>query len=260
MFANELNAVFKKKKRDILSIFFTAGYPKLESTTEILRALDSEDVDFIEVGIPFSDPLAEGQTIQKTSEIALRNGMNMSVLFNQIKEVNTQIKTPLLLMGYYNPALQYGMEKLCREAQDCGFSGMILPDLPLEVFEKQYKEMFFKHHLHFIFLVTPQTTQGRIRSMDEASGGFLYAVSSATTTGRIESFTEKKVDYFKRLKHLKLKNPIMAGFTIHDHQSFQAAAKDTQGAIIGSAFLRALAKDNLRGSIKEFVRSIRNPN
>ena len=258
MLINELNTVFQKKKKNILSIFFTAGYPKLESTGEILKALNSEEVDFIEVGIPFSDPLAEGQTIQKTSEIALRNGMNINVLFNQIKEVKDQIKTPLVLMGYYNPALQYGMKRLCQEAQNCGINGMILPDLPLEIFEKEYKDLFLQYHLNFVFLVTPQTSEDRIRRMDEASGGFLYAVSSATTTGRVESFSEKKADYFNRLKNLNLKNPIMAGFAIHDHQSFQAATEHTQGAIIGSAFLRALREDDLSGSVQEFVRSIRN--
>ena len=262
MLINELNKVFQKKNKNILSIFFTAGYPKLTNTGEILKALDNEEyVDFIEVGMPFSDPLAEGLTIQKTSEVALNNGMNIPILLDQIQEIKDQIKTPLILMGYYNPAFQYGMKKLCEKAQNCGINGIILPDLPLEVFKEEYEELFMQHNLHFIFLVTPQTPENRIRQMDKASGGFLYAVSSATTTGSIESFSEKKLDYFKYLKSLNLKNPIMAGFAIHDHKSFQAASQYTKGAIIGSAFLRTLEleKDDIVGCVQKFVNTILHP-
>ncbi len=239
---NSLTELFKKKTSKLLSIYITAGYPKIDSTVGIIQSLQNKGVDFIEVGFPFSDPLADGPVIQQTSNQALSNGMTLELLLDQLKEAASDISVPLLLMGYLNPVLQMGMETFCRKAGEAGVSGVILPDLPIEEFEDQHTDLFRSSKLHVIFLVTPETTLERIKKIDRLGSGFIYAVSASSTTGRQDSFSRAQTDYLGRLNSLNLKNPVMTGFGIHNSKTLQTVWEYTSGAIIGTAYLKALMK------------------
>ena len=254
---NKLDAVFTASNKKLLSIYFTAGYPALSSTKDIIFALHDAGVDMIEIGMPYSDPIADGPVIQESSRIALQNGMSIQLLFDQLKEISDQVTIPLILMGYLNPVLQFGIERFCIEAKSSGVSAVILPDLPLIEYEKYYQTYFKEHNLHVIFLITPETTLERIKLADKLSNGFLYAVSSSTTTGNIKSavIPEK---YFNSLKKLHLKNPVMIGFGIKDSTTFHAACNNARGAIIGSAYISLLGKtNNIQSSTKAFIASLK---
>lgn len=251
---NRINQLFKTKKENILSVYFTAGFPELNDTVEIIRQLEKNGVDLIEIGIPFSDPSADGPTIQKSSESALKNGMSLKLLFEQLKTIRESVKIPLLLMGYFNPVFQFGVEQFCQKCAEIGIDGTILPDMPLNEFESQYKTTFTKNNLHNILLITPQTSEARIKQIDAASEGFIYMVSSSSTTGTGKKVADFQVDYFERIQKMNLKNPCIIGFGISDNATFKNACKYASGAIIGSAFVKALAsKEKLTETISNFV-------
>jgi tryptophan synthase alpha chain len=255
---NRIDQLFETKKENILSVYFTAGFPKLNDTVEIIQELEKNGVDLIEIGIPFSDPTADGPTIQHSSEIALKNGMSLERLFRQLKDIRQSVKIPLIFMGYFNPVMQFGVEKFCEKCSETGIDGTILPDLPLEEFENQYKEHFRKNNLHNILLITPQTPETRIRQIDEASGGFIYMVSSASTTGAGKKVEDFHKDYFERIQQMNLKNPRLIGFGISDHATFTNACKYANGAIIGSAFVKELPECNeIQKCVATFVQNIR---
>lgn len=256
--ANKLDELFRHKKIGILNMYCTAGFPKLESTSAVLLSLQIAGADIIEIGIPYSDPVADGPTIQKSNMIALQNGISIEKLFQQLFSLNGKITVPTILMGYLNPVLQYGMERFCADAHAAGVSGIILPDLPMHEFEKTYKRLFVKYQLHFIFLVTPETSEDRIRKADKLSDGFLYAVSSSSTTGK-ESSLKTQAPYFKRLQTMNLKNPVLIGFGIKDRSTFEEACSYANGAIIGSAYIHALtAGEDTDAITRDFVRGIKN--
>jgi len=234
--------MFDRKKEKVLSIYFTAGFPHLDSTLEVMKSLQESGADMIELGIPYSDPLADGPVIQQSSMAALKNGMTIKKLFEQIKDFRKEISIPVLLMGYMNPVLQYRFEKFCADAADAGIDGLILPDLPEYEYETEYGAIIKKYGLDFVFLVTPETSEQRVRKLDELSSGFLYAVSSSSTTGNNKDMASVE-RYLGRLKNMKLKNPVMVGFGIRDKDSFEAACAHANGAIIGSAFIKALEKN-----------------
>jgi tryptophan synthase alpha chain len=248
---NALQELLSKKKENLLSVFFTAGYPAIDSTVEILKAVDKGGVDFVEVGMPYSDPLADGPVIQDSNTKALNNGMNMNLLFEQLESVKDTIQLPRLLMGYLNPVLQYGMERFLEKASACNISGVILPDLPMQEFIKDYRPLFRKHQMSFISLITPQTSEERIRMIDENSDSFIYAVSTTSTTGKQQDFGKMQQDYFQRIKDMQLKNPVVAGFGIHNSQTLQQAWAHMNGAICGSAFLKKLASSPDAGKALE---------
>ncbi|WGF93014.1 tryptophan synthase subunit alpha [Aequorivita marisscotiae] len=244
------------ENKKLLSIYFTAGYPKLDDTVEIIQELEKSSVDFIEIGLPFSDPLADGPTIQVSSQLALKNGMTTQVLFQQLKDIRKTVTIPLIIMGYFNPLLQFGVENFCKKCAEIGIDGLILPDLPLAEYQEHYAEIFKKHGLLNIFLITPQTSEARIKQIDAASEGFIYMVSSASVTGNSSGFGAAQENYFKRIELLQLKNPQIVGFGINNSETFQQATKYSRGAIIGSAFIKMLSEKGLEG-ISNFVGSIR---
>ncbi len=252
---NRLNSLFATDRK-ILSIYFTAGYPQPDDTLPILEALQQSGVDMVEIGLPFSDPLADGPTIQESSTTALKLGMTTHKLFEQLQDVRKNITIPLLIMGYFNPILQYGVEKFCSECAAIGIDGLILPDLPLKEYQEHYESIFKKYNLTNVFLITPQTTEDRIRAIDAASNGFIYMVSSASVTGSKSGFGADQHSYFKRIAQMKLDNPQVVGFGIHDSETFQQATAHAQGAIIGSAFIKHLTQ-NGTNSIQEFIKNIR---
>ncbi len=267
---NRIDNLFKTKSGQILSVFFTAGYPALNSTVDIIKALTRAGADMIEIGMPFSDPMADGPVIQKSSDVALKQGMNMNLLFSQLKDIRRETDIPLLLMGYLNPVMHYGFEKFCEECEKAGIDGVILPDLPLDVFHEGFgqasgrqggaslKDLFESHNLHVVFLISPQTRMERIIEIDRASSGFLYMVSSSSTTGARNGFDPLQQAYFERIRNMKLKNPRLIGFGISNHSGFSNACKYAQGAIIGSAFVNMLGTaGNLDSAITEFVKGIR---
>lgn len=248
------NKLSENKK--ILSIYFTAGYPKLDDTVEILQQLEKDGVDMVEIGLPFSDPLADGPTIQQSSQAALKNGMTTELLFQQIKDIRETVSIPLIIMGYFNPILQFGVENFCKKCAEVGIDGLILPDLPLAEYEEHYEEIFKKYNLINIFLITPQTSEERIRQIDNASEGFIYMVSSASVTGSSEGFGAEQEEYFKRIASMKLSNPLIVGFGINNSETFLQSTKSAKGAIIGSAFIKMLSEKGL-GGISTFIKSIR---
>jgi tryptophan synthase alpha chain len=257
-----LGKLFAEKKNSVLNIYCTAGYPKLDSTLEVLQALQDNGADIIELGMPYSDPLADGEVIQQSSAVALQNGMTIEVLFQQLHSLRKSPPleedggVPIILMGYLNPIMQYGIEKFCAKAKEVGVDGVILPDLPMYEFETMYKPLFDANGLDFIFLVTPETSEERIRKIDELGSGFIYAVSSSSTTGKNKSI-ESQAAYFKRLQQLQLRNPVLVGFGIKDKATFTAACEYTNGAIIGTAYIKALQQnDNVPATTKEFINSI----
>jgi tryptophan synthase alpha chain len=254
---NRIDKLFEAKKENILSVYFTAGFPKLNDTVEIIQLLEENGVDLIEIGIPFSDPTADGPTIQRSSEIALKNGMSLELLFEQLKDIRLSVKLPLVLMGYFNPVYQFGVERFCEKCAEIGIDGTILPDLPLNEFENEYKHIFAKNNLHNILLITPQTSENRIRKIDEACSGFIYMVSSSSTTGVGKKVEDFQQSYFERIQKMDLKNPRLIGFGISDKATFANACKYANGAIIGSAFVKALQSEvKLDESVSQFVMEI----
>jgi tryptophan synthase alpha chain len=249
---------FSKKKASVLNVYFTAGYPQLNSTIEVMKALQNNGADIIELGMPYSDPLADGPVIQQSSSVALVNGMTIKKLFEQLKDFRNEISVPVVLMGYMNPVLQYGFEKFCTDAASVGIDGLILPDLPEYEFETEYGPVIKKNNLDFIFLVTPETSEERIKKLDSLSSGFLYAVSSSSTTGSDKNMTDVK-SYLQKLQGLKLNNPVLVGFGIKDKSTFDTACANANGAIIGSAYINALAQPgNLADITRKFLDGIRN--
>jgi tryptophan synthase alpha chain len=237
-------------------VYCTAGYPHLHSTTEVMTALQNNGADIIELGMPYSDPLADGEVIQASSAVALSNGMTIETLFEQLKDIRSAIHVPIILMGYMNPVLQFGIEKFCAAAHAVGVDGIILPDLPMYEFETMYKPLFDKNDLKFIFLVTPETSEERIKKIDALCSGFIYAVSSSSTTGKNKAI-EGQEEYFKKLQQLNLKNPILVGFGIKDKATFSSACKYTNGAIIGTAYIKALENSaDIGQTTKEFLNTI----
>lgn len=254
---SRIETLFQQKKQAVCSIFITAGFPQKESLLQILPALQSAGVDMIEIGMPFSDPLADGPTIQQSNQVAIANGMTIATLLEQLQDVRKTIQVPLILMGYLNPVLQFGIEKFLQKSQEIGIDGLILPDLPPSLYETEYKKLFEKHGIKPIFLITPRTTESRIRYIDSISSGFVYAVATAGTTGSNQSVADS-LDYFKKLKAMQLKNPIVAGFNIKDKTSFEQVCQYAQGAIIGSAFIKAVSETQqpVEQITKAFVQNI----
>ena len=252
-----MNRIDKKlnKEGKLLSIYFTAGYPSLNDTVTTIENLEKNGVDMIEIGMPFSDPLADGPTIQASSTQALQNGMTSNVLFDQLKNIRKTVSIPLILMGYFNPMLQYGVEEFCKKCQEVGIDGLIIPDLPVEVYHEQYQTVFEQHRLLNIFLITPQTSEKRIRYMDSISKGFIYTVSSASTTGSQIGFGKDQTNYFKRIVEMNLDNPQIIGFGISNQETFSQATKYAKGAIIGSAFIKFVSENGVN-DLKQFIEPI----
>lgn len=253
-----MNRIHKKLEEDqkLLSIYFTAGFPELEDTVTIIEKLQENGVDMIEIGLPFSDPLADGPTIQESSTKALKNGMTTKKLFEQLKDIRKTVHIPLIIMGYFNPMMQYGVEAFCAKCAEIGIDGLIIPDLPVDVYEEEYKSLFEKYGLSNVFLITPQTSDERIRFIDSVSNGFIYMVSSASVTGAKSTFGNVQEQYFERIHKLQLNNPQIVGFGISNEETFKAATKLAKGAIIGSAFIKMLNEKGIEG-IPDFVKSIR---
>ena len=254
---NRLQQLFKKQQKDLLSIYYTAGYPNLGDTLKIAETLEQSGADFLEIGFPYSDPVADGQVIQASSKQALDNGMTLSLLFDQLKDLRQKVTIPILLMGYVNVVLQYGVEEFCKKCQEVGVDGCIIPDLPMYEYEELYQATFEKYGLSNIFLVTPQTSAERIRKIDDLSNAFIYLVSSSATTGNNLSVSENSSAYFKRIADMQLKNPFVIGFGISDKATYDAANQYASGAIIGSAFVKNVDANNLERSIKEFMKQFR---
>ncbi len=253
-----MNRIHQKLQEDkkLLSIYFTAGYPSLNDTVQIIQDLERNGVDMIEIGLPFSDPLADGPTIQDSSTAALKNGMTTEKLFEQLARIRETVSIPLIVMGYFNPMLQYGVEAFCKKCSEIGIDGIIMPDLPLDVYQSDFEATFKKYGLLNVFLITPQTSEERIHQIDEASDGFIYMVSSASVTGSKSGFGNEQTDYFERIATMNLKNPQIVGFGIKDAETFQQATKTAKGAIIGSAFIKYLTSNGIE-SISDFVKTIR---
>ncbi|MGJ8734081.1 MAG: tryptophan synthase subunit alpha [Cellulophaga sp.] len=252
---NRINQKMQEDKK-LLSLYFTAGYPELNNTVKIIEDLEASGIDMIEIGLPFSDPLADGPTIQNSSTIALKNGMTTNLLFEQLKDIRKTVSIPLIVMGYFNPMLQYGVEAFCKKCAEIGIDGLIMPDLPLAVYQDEYEAIFKKYNLKNIFLITPQTSNERIKQIDEASDSFIYMVSSASVTGSKSGFGDEQTAYFKRIASMQLKNPQIVGFGINNNETFTQATEDAKGAIIGSAFIKHLTENGV-DTIKEFVQKIR---
>lgn len=252
---NRINQKLQDNKK-LLSIYFTAGYPALNDTVKILQDLEKNGVDMVEIGLPFSDPLADGPTIQESSTQALKNGMNTALLFEQLKDIRKTVSIPLIVMGYFNPMLQYGVEAFCKKCQEIGIDGIIMPDLPLDVYQDKYEHIFKENGLSNIFLITPQTSDARIEQIDAASNAFIYMVSSASVTGSQDGFGNTQEDYFNRIADMNLSNPQIVGFGISNSETFEQATKKAKGAIIGSAFIKHLTHKGVN-NIAEFVKAIR---
>jgi tryptophan synthase alpha chain len=253
---SNIDQLFQRKNKRVLNVYCTAGYPKMDSLLTVMKALQKHGADLIEIGMPYSDPLADGPVIQASSSRAIENGITLTALFVQLREFRKQIHVPVILMGYMNPVLQYGFQKFCEDARAAGIDGLILPDLPMYEFESVYGPVIKKSGLDFIFLVTPETSEERIRKLDELSNGFLYAVSSSSTTGNDKNLQDQS-PYFRKLKRMKLKNPILVGFGIKDKASFQQACEYANGAIIGSAYIRAISNAlDINQTTKEFLDGI----
>jgi tryptophan synthase alpha chain len=254
---NKLTALFQTKNKNLLNVYCTAGFPKKESTGEVLLALQKNGVDMIEIGMPYSDPIADGPVIQESNMAAINNGMSIDLLFKQLKTIKKDITVPLILMGYLNPVMQYGMEKFCAMASSVGISGLILPELPMYEYEHIYKKYFTQNNLSLVFLITPQTSLDRIQKADSLSSGFLYAVSSNSVTGSTLNNTGQN-EYFKKLAAMKLQNPLMIGFGINSKKTFDNACKYSVGAIVGSAYIKAIASTkNIKTTTEKFIKTIR---
>ncbi len=251
---NRINQKLQEDKK-LLSIYFTAGYPNINDTVNIIKDLEESGVDMIEIGLPFSDPLADGPTIQASSTQALKNGMTTKLLFEQLQDIRQTVSIPLIIMGYFNPMLQYGVEAFCKKCQEIGIDGLIIPDLPVDVYHEEYKATFEKYGLINVFLITPQTSEERVRYIDSISNGFIYMVSSASTTGAKSGFGDEQTQYFDRIASMNLKNPQIVGFGISNNDTFTQATTHAKGAIIGSAFIKHLNEHEVN-KIDEFVNNI----
>ncbi|HEY4325812.1 MAG TPA: tryptophan synthase subunit alpha [Mucilaginibacter sp.] len=254
---NRLNQLFESKKDNLLSIYFTAGYPELNTTVDIAAALEKAGADFLEIGFPYSDPVADGPVIQFSSQKALESGMTLNVLFEQLKDLRKRVTIPIMLMGYINPIVQYGVERFCKKAAEVGVDGIIVPDLPIYEYETLYSGFFKDNNLSNIFMVTPQTSEERIRKIDELSNSFIYLLSSSTITGVNLRLSNSIEDYYKRVKAMELKNPTIFGFGITNNESFRKACEYANGAIVGTAFVKFLATENYMEKIDMFVDAIR---
>ncbi len=255
---NRIRELFKSKRKRLLSVYYTAGFPTLTATIPIAQHLEKAGVDIIEIGIPFSDPIADGPTIQESNKIALDNGMNLHLLLEQVQEIRKSVSLPIILMGYLNPVLQFGFEKFVKEAAKVGVDGLILPDLPLDEYLLGYKKIVDEIGLTNTFLISPTTSEERIRKIDAASNGFIYAVSSSSTTGVQQGFSTEQESYFKRLQDMELVNPFLIGFGVSNHETFAAVSKYSSGAIVGSAFINLLkSSTGVESDIIRFIKSIR---
>jgi|TARA_A100001011_G_scaffold45925_1_gene43165 tryptophan synthase alpha chain len=253
-----MNRIDKKLKEEgkLLSIYFTAGFPNLNDTADIIIKLQESGVDMIEIGLPFSDPLADGPTIQDSSMSAINNGMNTDILFNQLKDIRDRVSIPLIIMGYFNPILQYGVEKFCKKCNEIGIDGLIIPDLPIDYYLENYKSIFEQNKLYNMFLIAPQTSDERIRKIDSISKGFIYMVSSSSITGSKNSFSSEQINYFERIEKMDLNTPRIIGFGVGNKETFNATVDYSKGAIIGSAFIKNLHENGI-DSIDSFIKSIR---
>ncbi|OEK01540.1 tryptophan synthase subunit alpha [Roseivirga sp. 4D4] len=255
---NRIEQLFNRKSERVLNVYFTAGYPTLNDTVSIMQSLEASGADLIEIGIPFSDPIADGPTIQESNGIALDNGMTLKLLLEQLEGVREKVNIPIILMGYINPIVQYGIEAFCQKCEEVGVDGLILPDLPMFEYLEVYKPLFEKHGLLNIFLITPQTSESRIREIDENSNGFIYMVSSASTTGAKTGISQDQEAYFSRIKEMNLKNPTLIGFGISNKETFDKACENANGAIIGSAFIKAISQEGeVANNINEFIQSVK---
>ena len=257
--SNRIKELMDSGREDLLTIYFTAGFPSLGDTRSILKSLQDSGADMVEIGLPYSDPVADGSTIQKSNMKALDNGMSISLLFEQLEGMRDEINIPVILMGYFNPVLQYGVDAFCKKCESLGIDGLIVPDLPPEVYEKQYRIDFESANLLNIFMITPQTRDERIRLIDKNQNGFIYMVSSASITGEKKEISESQTDYFNRIKGMGLNHPVLIGFGISNHDQYKTATSYARGAIIGSAFINALeaAPDDPAGTARIFVESIK---
>ncbi|MBN3521813.1 tryptophan synthase subunit alpha [Algoriphagus lutimaris] len=254
---NRIHKLFNTKKDRVLSIYFTAGFPKLEDTLPIMEAIQEGGADIIEIGVPYSDPVADGPTIQESNMVALENGISMKKLFAQLEGFRDKIQLPVVLMGYLNPIMQYGMEAFCKKCQEVGIDGLILPDLPMQQYLDEYKELFEQYGLVNTFLISPQTSESRIREIDEHSNGFIYMVSSHSITGAKAGISEEQIAYFKRVKAMGLQNPRLIGFGISDSETFSKASEYSNGAIIGSAFIKVLKNSkDLKQDIQAYLKEV----
>ena len=240
---NRINQLFETKRENILSIYFCAGDPTADGTADVIRTLQQKGVDMLEIGIPFSDPMADGPVIQDAATRALRGGMTLRRLFAQLRDIRRDVHIPLLLMGYLNPIMQYGFEAFCRSCRECGIDGAIIPDLPFKDYMEEYRPIARRYGVHLIMLITPETSEERIRQIDEHTDGFIYMVSSAAITGAQKDFNEQKQTYFRRIEAMHLRTPRMIGFGISNRQTFETAAAHAAGCIIGSKFVSLLAEE-----------------
>lgn len=258
---NRIKDLFQQKSQNVLNIYFTAGFPQLNDTRSILKAIENAGADLVEIGMPYSDPVADGETIQESNQVALTNGMSLKVLFEQLQNCRTEVSIPIILMGYINPVLQFGVENFCKKCQEVGVDGLILPDLPMDEYLEEYKPIFDNYGLLNIFLITPQTSAERIRRIDANSDGFIYMVSSASITGSTSGITSQMEDYFNRINAMNLKNPRLIGFGIKDKTTFGKACEYANGAIIGSQFIRVLQQEgNIEQNIKNYIQAVRGAN
>jgi tryptophan synthase alpha chain len=255
---NRLTRLFKAKKENLLNVYFTAGFPELDSTGLVLKTLESAGADIVEIGMPYSDPMADGPTIQESNTVALKNGMSIRKLLQQVETARAEVSLPIILMGYLNPVMQYGVERFCEEAARVGVDGLILPDLPLHDYEEVYRPVFEKYNLSVIFLITPQTSEERIRKIDQLTNSFIYMVSSASTTGKKVGGEVQQIQYFERIQGLELTNPKLIGFGISDRDTFDLACRYAEGAIIGSAFIKVIQeKEDLPARIRQYIREVK---
>ena len=254
---NRIDKLFKEKKNNILSVYFTAGYPELNDTVEVIETLERNGVELLEIGVPFSDPMADGPVIQSSGSQALKNGMSLKVLFGQLSDVRATVSIPLVLMSYLNPIVQFGFDNYCREAMRCGVDGLIIPDLPFAEYLESYKSVAEKYGLHMIMLITPETSEERIRMIDNNTSGFIYMVSSASVTGAKNTFSDVNLAYFRRVNEMGLKNPRLIGFGISNKDTFDAACRESSGAIIGSKFISLLGSESsIDDAAKKLLKSL----
>lgn len=254
---NRIDYLFQTKKERVLSIYVTAGFPNLEDTLPVMEAIQIAGADIIELGIPYSDPIADGPTIQESNTQALENGMSIKVLFSQLLGFRSKIHVPVILMGYLNPIIQFGVEDFCKKCKEVGIDGLILPDLPMSQYLDEYKALFEEYGLFISFLISPQTSEKRIREVDENSSGFIYMVSSHAITGAKSAISKEQEEYFERVANMKLTHPRLIGFGISDAATFQLASQYSQGAIIGSAFIKHISNSNsLKQDIQTFIQGV----